>query len=138
MKKQKFLSKTVLKKLIARLDRKATKVFNKYVRIAAQKQSPLCPLCSTNPISCCFHIVTSKRKSTRYSERNTIGACTACNHQENYWSDLSRAYYIRTFGVVQYLEVVDESRKEFEFTVPYLEDIIKTYTEKLAQLTGRP
>lgn len=133
-KKNKPLSKTALKKLIAKLDRKATKVFNQYIRTEAKIRLKICPLCRVNPIQCCFHIVTANRKSTRYNELNVIGACTACNYVENYWSDLSRAWYIQTFGVEQYLALVEESKKDFEFTVEYLQNIICTYQEKLSNL----
>ena len=133
-KKEKPLSKTALKKLISKLDRKATKVFNKFIRTEAKIRLKICPLCSLNHISCCFHIVSAQRKGTRYDERNVIGACIPCNKYENYFSDLSRAYYIRTFGVGQYLSLVDKAKKDFEFTVEYLQGIIDTYTKKLNNL----
>lgn len=137
MKKKKVekpLSKTALAKLVSKLVRKATRVFNKYIRESAKIGSELCPICETNPVQVCFHIVTAKRRSTRFDERNVIGACVPCNYQENYWSDVSRAYYIRTYGVNQYLAIVDKSKEDFDFTVEYLEDIITRYGQKLKEL----
>lgn len=133
-KEDKPLSKTALKKLIAKKERKATKVFNKFIREAAKLQNPVCPICNVDPVYCCFHIVSAMRRSTRFDERNVIGACTACNNQENYYSDLSRAYYIRTYGVDQYLALVDRSKEDFEFTLEFLDGIITTYQEKLEHL----
>lgn len=127
------LSKTATKKLIAKMDRKATKVFNKYIREYWKTLLTACPLCKKNPISCCFHMVSAQRKKTRYDERNTIGACTPCNKYENYFSDISRAWYIRTFGVEQYLALVDRAQEDFEFTIEYLQDIITKYSNKLVK-----
>jgi len=128
------LSKSALKKLIAKLDRKATKVFNKYIREYWRTLRDTCPLCEKNPISCCFHVVSAMRKKTRYDERNVIGACTPCNKYENYFSDLSRAWYLRTFGLDTYLAVVDKASEPFEFTRDYLENIIAHYSLKLEEL----
>lgn len=133
-KQTKPLSKTGTKKLVAKLTRKATKIFNKYIREKAKLNNPVCPICKINPVQVCFHIVSAKRKSTRFDERNVLGACVPCNYQENYWSDVSRAYYIRTFGTEQYLSVVDKSKEDLVYTPEYLQNVIDTYQHKLANL----
>lgn len=130
-KPNKPLSKTATKKLVAKLGRKATKVFNKYIRELWREKDPICPLCKKNPISCCFHMVSAQRKKTRYDEQNTLGACTPCNKYENYFSDLSRAWYIRTYGAEQYLNLVDRAKENFDFTIEYLQGIISKYEELL-------
>lgn len=123
------------KPLLVKLRKKATRVFNQYIREKAKiEESNLCPICRVNPIQVAFHIVSAKRKATCYDELNVVGACVPCNYQENYYSDISRAWYIRKFGVEMYLSIVDKSRQDFEYTVEYLTNIIDTYQQKLQQL----
>lgn len=122
------------RKLLRRLERKADRSFSLYVRAASKLEYGKCPLCCIKPIQVNFHFVTRKRKMVRWDIRNVIGACSTCNFIENFWSDLSRAWYIRRFGVAQYLDVVDLSRQNFQPSVEYLEGIVKTYKDKLATL----
>jgi hypothetical protein len=129
------ISKTALNKLISKRNRKAVKVFNQYIRTKWKLKYAFCPLCNKNPVQCCFHIVSADRKATRFDERNVIGACFACNQQENFWSDLSRVWYIQAFGVSQYIEIVEKSKEEFELTVEFLDNIIMAYAHKLAGLS---
>lgn len=148
-KQNKPLSKTAQKKLLRKLERKADKIFSQYVRaLAIKKYNGLCPLCGKNPLIIdpaapkkknkwvCFHFVRRKRKILRWDIRNVIGACSRCNYLEYRNPDLSRAWFIRKFGVEVYLLLVDESKKDFSPTVEYLESIIGIYTQKLEELSN--
>lgn len=106
---------------------KADKALSDYVRRGWSRHGK-CPLCNIRPVQCCFHIISRRRKILRWSDRNVIGSCKACNYQEQYYPDLSRSWYIDTFGVDAYLDLVGESRKNFIPSEEYLKKVIKTYT----------
>lgn len=142
------LSKTELNRLVKRLGRKADKALSLYVRaLAIRKYQGLCPLCGKDPLQVdpaapkkknkwvCFHFVRRKCKALRWALHNVVGACSRCNYVEYRNPDLSRAWFIREFGVDVYLALVDESVRSFEPTVEFLQDIIDTYQLKLQQLT---
>ena len=129
-KKRKVPARTILK----RLKVKADKALSEYVRKQTTWAYALCPLCNVNPVHHNFHFISRKRAILRWDIRNCIGSCKGCNLMENYWPDLSRAFYIRTFGVDQYLALVDESRKSFVPTPLYLQGIIDGYTEASSHL----
>jgi 5-methylcytosine-specific restriction endonuclease McrA len=147
-KQDKPLSLSALRKLVSKRDRKASKVFNKYIRTKWKLTCPLCPICNKNAIQCCFHIVSADRKATKFDERNVIGACFNCNNQENFWSDVSRVCYIKMYGLEQYFAIVEESkrnipaisnaiREELEVWLRYLDNIILTYTDKYNALPNQ-
>lgn len=71
------------------------------------------------------------RKILRWDLRNVVGACNRCNFIEYRDPDLSRAWYIRTFGVGQYLSLVDESKQSYQPTLLDLQKIIDKYTADL-------
>jgi len=127
--------KTVpLRKLLRRAERKADKAFSLYIRAIAKLSYEKCPLCNVKPIECCFHFVTRKRKIVRWDYTNAVGACNTCNFLENFWSDLSRAWYIKTYGVDQYLKLVEKSKEDFKPTVELLDKITADYKSRLAEL----
>lgn len=125
------LSKAATKKLIKRLSNKADRVLSEYVRLVTKGNYGLCPLCGVKPVQCCFHFISRRRKVLRWDIRNVTGACNTCNFVERHWPDLSRAWFIKTFGVDLYLSLAEESRKPFEPSQGYLEKIIAEYTTKL-------
>lgn len=127
--------KIPLRKLLRRLEKKADKALSEFVRAwTAAKYGPSCVFCRKAPIQCCFHFIRRKRKILRWDFRNVIGACHRCNYIEYRNPDLSRAWYIRTFGVEQYLALVDESEQSFIPDVDYLTRIVDCFTADLAKL----
>jgi hypothetical protein len=101
--------------------------------VAGQKK---CPLCNIRPIQCCFHIVGRSRTRTRWTAKNVIAACHPCNNQERFYPDISRAWYIRTFGADQYLRLVDESRIHYSPTVEALNHFVSGMEYKIQILRG--
>lgn len=134
--KKKRKKKIPLKKLLRRLEKKADKALSEYIRFLTKKAFGICPLCLKNPIQCCFHILSRRRKCLRWREDNVIGACNTCNFVERNWPDLSRAWYIRRYGADKYLSLVDESVKSFIPTQEYLNTTILTFQDKLVKLRG--
>jgi hypothetical protein len=131
------LTKTAIKKQLKMLSNKADKIFSLYIRAQAkQLYNDICPLCGKKPIQCCFHFITRKRKSTRWDWNNAVGACHTCNYLENYFSDLSRYWYIKKFGVEQYLSLVEKAKADFTPTKEDLENVIITYSHLLNRLKG--
>lgn len=125
--------------LLRRLKTKADKALSQYIRAKTFREFGICPLCNKNPIQVSFHFVTRKRAITRWDDQNVVGACKTCNYLENYFSDVSRAWYIRRHGTDQYLQLVDKAQQNFIPTEEYLLDIINIFTEKLANLgTSQP
>ena len=120
--------KIPLRKIIAKLKRKADKSLSDYVRMIATEEYGKCPLCGINKIDTCFHFVTRNRCYLRWSLDNVEGTCRNCNLLENFWPDLSRAWYIRRHGVDAYLKLVEDSKQSFTPTAEYLENVIATYT----------
>lgn len=134
MKKRKKKKKIPLKKLLKRLSKKADKALGDYIKFLARKESDKCPLCFKNPIQCSFHFISRRRKILRWSESNVWGMCTTCNFVERNWPDLSRAWYIKRYGVAQYLLLVETSKESFEPTVEFLEATILKFSSKLVKL----
>ena len=129
------LTKTALKKQLKRLTNKADKVFSLYIRERDnQLYNKVCPLCNKKPIQCCFHFVTRKRKSVRWDHQNSCGGCHTCNYLENYFSDLSRYWYIKKFGADQYLLLVERAKRDFTPTKEDLENVIFAYSCMLEDL----
>ena len=114
------------------LERKADKLMSLYVRAITIEKYGKCPLCGVNPVQCLFHIISRRRKIVRWNLGNAIGSCSPCNYVENYFSDLSRAWFIRNRGVNTYLRLVDEAMGRREFTREDMQYIIATF-ERLLQ-----
>ena len=117
--------------IIYTLSKKADKALSEFVRAQTKWTYSICPLCKQRPIECCFHFISRRRKILRWEIKNVIGACFTCNYIERIWPDLSRAWYIKTYGVDRYLQLVEESKKTFEPTAEYLEGIITKYKADL-------
>jgi len=124
------MAKRRKKPLLKRLENQADRFLSLYVRAMAKKEFGNCPLCGVNPIQCCFHFISRRRKILRWDLRNVVGACHTCNWVERRWPDLSRAWFLRCYGLNLYLEIVEESKKSFVPTKEYLENIINTYKDK--------
>lgn len=137
---QRFNKKKKRKKLptFKSLRKKADQAMSEYVRAVTQRAYGICPLCMMKPVQCCFHFVSRKRRILRWDLQNVIGACTTCNYLENYFSDLSRAWYIRRFGVDQYLALVDKAKGDHEYTREELQAIIVSFETKLEELCPTP
>ena len=121
--------------LLKRLAKKADAALSIYTRESSKKQyGGVCPLCSVNPIECCFHFIRRKRKILRWTLENVCGACHRCNYIEYRDPDLSRAWFIRNRGVELYLQLVDRSKESFEPTAEFLQGIIDEYTNKLKSI----
>jgi hypothetical protein len=137
------------RKLLSRLHKKADKAISEYVRAVTNAEyGGKCPLCMRGPlipnkptkrdprlevpaVQCCFHFVRRKRKILRWDLRNLTGACHKCNWTEYRDPDPSRAWYLRKYGLEQYLAIVDESAKPFDPTVEYLQGIVDRFTNEL-------
>lgn len=134
MAKKKKKKKVPLRKLLSRAHKKADKAFSIYIRTVTIGNYSNCAICQQAPVQCCFHFVRRGRKILRWDPRNVIGACNKCNFKEYRDPDLSRAWYIRQFGVEQYLSLVDESKQSYQPTLEDLQKIIDLYTDKLEAL----
>jgi len=126
--------KIPLRVQLRRAHKKADKALSDYVRKISVSLYGKCPLCGINPIQCCFHFVRRRRKILRWCDKNVIGACNKCNFLEYRDPDLSRAWYIRKFGVEQYLFLVDKSKEAYSPTLEDLQKIIDEFTTKLKDL----
>lgn len=155
--KRKKKRKIPLRTQIRRLEKKADAVLSDLTRERTRREfGGKCPLCLRGPlipvkpckrnkfvtegpaIECCFHFIRRKRKATRWDSKNVVGACHKCNWVEYRFPDDSRAWYIRKYGVDQYLAIVTESMSTFQPDVDYLERVIKSYTEELKKLYETP
>ena len=110
------------------LKRKADKALSIYVRKETIKRYGKCPICNVRPVQCCFHFITRKRAILRWDKENVIGSCRTCNYVEQFFPDVSRAWYIRTFGVNKYLKLVHVAEQKFIITENYLKEIIRRYS----------
>jgi hypothetical protein len=138
VKKPKRKKKISLRTQLRRLHKKADSALSLFVRaITDREYGGLCPLCHVNPIECCFHFIRRKRKVLRWDIRNVVGACHRCNYLEYRDPDPSRAWFIRKFGVDQYLRIVDESKESFDPTIEFLQGIVDEYTELLRLFTTK-
>lgn len=129
------MAKRRKKPLLARMKKKADKALSEYIRAETKSSFGKCPLCQVGEVECCFHFIRRRRLSLRWDERNVVGACHRCNYVEYRDPDLSRAWFLRTFGVARYLELVDESKMDFKPSVPYLQGIVLKYEYRLRQFT---
>lgn len=133
-KKPKKLTKKQILKLYRRWEKKADKALSEYVRERTKKMYGNCPLCEKKPVQCCFHFISRRRKILRWDARNVVGACHTCNYVEQNWPDLSRAWFIKKYGVDLYLSLVEESKQSFIPTQEYLESLVKSYQDLLRKL----
>jgi hypothetical protein len=127
--------KVPLRKIIRRLEKKADKAVSLYIRKRDSKVADnKCVICKVNPIQCAFHIVRRGRKILRWDPRNIVATCHRCNYIEYRNPDISRAFFIREYGVELYLKLVDDSQNDFESTIENLEEIIKKFEKELKEL----
>lgn len=110
------------------LKRKADKALSLYIRKETITKYGNCPLCTSRPVQCMFHFISRKRAIVRWDKENVIGSCRTCNYTEQYFPDLSRAWYIRIYGVDKYLKLVHVAEQKFVPTANYLKEIIKRYS----------
>jgi len=130
-KKKKVVPMPTRMKRAAKAAHKALSLYVRTVFIA--EYNGKCPLCGVNPIQALFHILRSKTvKILRYDIRNVIASCHKCNWIEYRNPDPSRAWYIRKYGVEQYLQLVDEGANKLDFTLEDYEKIAKNFTNLLA------
>lgn len=119
-----------LRVLLKRLMKKADRALSVYIRRKTGKgRNGMCPLCNKKRIKVAFHFITRRRKILRWREDNVVGACSTCNYIEQFYPDVSRAWFIREYGAEKYLSLVDESQQAFEPTVEYLQGIITKYAQ---------
>jgi hypothetical protein len=122
---------------LRRLEKKADKALSLYIRALTKSLYDGCPLCKENPVQACFHFIRRRRKVLRWDPRNVIGSCHKCNWVEYRFPDPSRAWYIRTFGVEQYLELVDKSAEQFQPTPEFLAGVIMACEKALSEVGGK-
>lgn len=120
---------------LRKMELKADKALSDYIRAVTIWAYDKCPLCLKNPVEVSFHFVSRKRKATRWKDFNVVGACRTCNYIEQFLPDWSRVWYIRAYGVDQYISLVEQAKQDFTPTVEYLEEVVKTYTGLLQELT---
>ena len=121
-----------------RAAKKAHKAMSLYIRAVYHDKYGHCPLCGLRPVQAVFHILRSKYvKALRYDIRNVIGSCHKCNWLEYRNPDPSRAWYIRAFGVEQYLKLCDDGLKEVEYTLEDYQRIEADYASLLASYNLR-
>lgn len=131
-KKKKVIPK---RKLLRRAAKAAHKAMSLYIRAKFKLEYGKCPLCNDGPIQAVFHIQRAKYvKIMRYDDRNVIASCHKCNWMEYRNPDPSRAWYIKKYGVEQYLEIVEEGKRSFEFTIEYYVMIKSYYDAMLRKL----
>jgi hypothetical protein len=117
----------------------AHKAMSLYIRAAFIAEYGMCPLCGKEPVQALFHILRSKYvKILRYDIRNAIGSCHKCNWKEYRNPDPSRAWYIRKYGVEQYLKLVDEGQNNYDYTLEDYDRIATNYTQLLKNLEPKP
>jgi hypothetical protein len=126
------------RKRLRRAANAAHKAMSLYVRAVFEWEYGKCPLCSERPIQAVFHILRSKYvKALRYDIRNVIGSCHKCNWMEYRNPDPSRAWYLRTYGIERYLQLVDEGRASREYTIEDYEEIRGYYAGLYKELTKK-
>lgn len=114
---------------IPALKKKADKAMSAWVLYIARGAK--CPICNRNDVQCNSHLIRRGRSLTRWYSPNTYASCMGCNLYENFHPDVSRAWYIRKYGVEQYLNIVDMSMEKFVPDRKYLNEIINSYKKLL-------
>lgn len=121
-----------LKTRMKRAAKAAHRALSIYVRTTFHEKYGKCPLCNERPIQALFHILRSKYvRILRYDERNVIASCHKCNWLEYRNPDPSRAWYIRAYGVERYLQLCDEGKNPWEFTMDEYLKIEAKFTSML-------
>jgi len=137
------LSQASQGKLVKMWEKKADNALSKYVREDTRDKFGGCPFCG-GPVQHCFHFVTRKRRITRWLFINVIGSCKVCNKLERYFPDVSRAWFVKTYGAEVYLNLVRVAQKEWTprsrmdvdekaASIRYLQAITNYYKAKLME-----
>lgn len=108
--------------------------FNAFIRELDQR----CVQCgSTNELTA-GHVLTAAFKSTKYDEMNTFGQCKGCNLKHEHHPELYHQWYINTFGLEAFDELVRKHWTITKYTRADLEGIIEKYAELRKQLKATP
>ena len=128
--------KVPIRTQLRRAAKKAHRAMSLYIRAIFQDRYGHCPLCKVRPVQAVFHILRSKYvKSLRYAIKNVIASCHTCNWEEYRNPDPSRAWYIREYGVEQYLALCDDGLKVVEYSLEDYARIAKEYEDLLVKFS---
>ena len=116
------------------LVRKLDAIFSEFIRKRDILKNPICPLCKTRPISCCFHWVTRAHHKTRWDADNAIGACDGCNYRYEFDPHPMIEQFIRERGLATYERLVQKSRGIAKFSNSDLEQMASDFRQKLEAL----
>lgn len=111
---------------IRKLTLKADKLFSVFIR----QRDKECVLCHSKLNLTCGHLIKRGKRSVRWDEINCHCLCMGCNWKDNFDHDVYVAYFIREYGELMYLDLVDRSRGIFKPTREYLQSIIEKYDIK--------
>lgn len=73
------------------------------------------------------HLITRGATRTRWDERNCFGQCRSHNFLHEYRPEIMTQWYIKTFGMEQYNEIVRLSKITWKPTKPELLALIEKY-----------
>ena len=110
--------KSPRRKLVAELDR----VFSLYIRA----KSKVCVFCG-KPTEHWFHIITRAKYAVRWDESNAVPSCAGCNFRMEYDPHPFIKWYIDTYGLPAYEDLILRSNKIAKFSADDLQNMIDKY-----------
>jgi len=115
--------------------------FSKYIRLRDSVDGMVtCFICGRSiPINeaTAGHFIKRRHMATRFDERNVHGMCFRCNQEEEGNTEVSDLHYIKMRDRYSHV-VIDElyfrSRQPFHMSKSDINEIAKTYREKIKEL----
>lgn len=95
-----------------------------------------CLFCGVNPIQCAAHVISRRKKATKYREDNLFGFCHTCNRRdarEPGFHDRVIKWYIQREGLETYNNLVSKSTETAKFSRDQLQTAIEHYKALLSQ-----
>jgi hypothetical protein len=105
----------------------AVATFNRFIRT----RTPKCYTCGSTSSLTCGHLITAKKASTRFDEKNVRTQCSSCNYRHEYHPEVFTMKYIGEVGFQEYVDLVARSMEIKKHTPDELREIIKMYSRMM-------
>ncbi len=104
-------------------EKKADEALSRYIRSVY----PACVMCGSTKNLTAGHYITRNSKSVRYDLLNVFGQCRRCNFLHEHYPERMTAWYLRTYGLKTWEDLVARAAKTKKWTVPELEKLAEEF-----------
>jgi hypothetical protein len=118
------------------LMKKAIAIHSLYIRERDGYQCFVCGTVGTRSTIDNGHLISRRKKAVLFDDLNCHAQCKGCNKLHNYEPHHYTVKWIAEYGPLLYRDIVERSLPLKQWKSHELQELIDTYTRKLAELKG--